>query len=130
MSAAHLQLGRLVAIVDRNGWQISGHTEDCMRLEPLAARWEAFGWRTITVDGHDVDELTATLSRESDADAAPTVVLAATVKGRGVRFLEGRKSCHFMHLSPDLHRRALASLEATNAMAERSDIEKRREADG
>jgi transketolase len=130
MSAAHLRLGRLVAIVDRNGWQISGRTEDCMRLEPLAARWEAFGWRTLTVDGHDVDELSAALSREPDAESAPTVVLAATVKGRGVRFLEGRKSCHFMRLNPDLHRRALASLEATAGMAERADIERRRAADG
>lgn len=130
MSAAHLRLGRLVAIVDRNGWQISGRTEDCMQLEPLAARWEAFGWRAVTADGHDVDGLSAILSRDPKADAAPTVVLAATVKGRGVRFIEGRKSCHYMRLSPDLHRRALASLEATAAIAERADLDRRRAADG
>jgi transketolase len=110
MSASHLRLGNLVAIVDRNGWQITGTTEQCMSLEPLADRWRAFGWDVVDVDGHDVSALQAALAPTRAARGRPTVLLARTTKGRGVRFLENKKSSHYVKLTEQLHRRALASL--------------------
>lgn len=116
MSAAQLRLGRLTAVVDRNGLQISGPTEDRMALEPLADKWRSFGWRVSDVDGHDFARLLPALRGETAGDdpddARPHVVIARTVKGKGVRSLERRKQSHFARLTPRLRERALASLEA------------------
>jgi transketolase len=109
MAAAHLRLDNLVAIVDRNRWQISGPTEELVTLEPLADRWRAFGWRVAELDGHDLEALRDTLEGPIEP-GVPTVVIASTTKGRGVRFLEDRKKSHYVKLSADLHRRAVASL--------------------
>lgn len=110
MAAAHLKLDNLVAIVDRNQLQINGLTEHTMRLEPLAERWQSFGWSAVTVDGHDIDALTATFADLPQYSDRPTVVIANTIKGRGVKFLQSRKQSHYVTLSPDLYRRALAEL--------------------
>ncbi|MGQ0825907.1 MAG: transketolase [Actinomycetota bacterium] len=117
MSASHLGLDNLVAIVDRNDWQITGRTEDCISLEPLADRWRAFGWNVLDVDGHDIEAVQATLGCGARAPGQPSVVLAKTTKGRGVRFLEDKKSSHYVTLSRALYKRALASLESTNGRA-------------
>jgi transketolase len=110
MGAAHHRLDNLVAIVDRNGWQISGTTEECLSLEPLADRWRAFGWAVHEVDGHDMSALLKVFESLPDAEGRPTVVLARTVKGRGVPMLEDRKKSHYVQLTPKLHARALAGL--------------------
>ncbi|MFL6139304.1 MAG: transketolase [Frankiaceae bacterium] len=106
MAAAQHRLDNLVAIVDRNGWQISGRTEECLSLEPLADRWRSFGWAVVEVDGHDVAALIAALSRLPAAPGRPTVVLARTTKGRGVPMLEDRKKSHYVKLTPQMHTRA------------------------
>jgi len=108
--AAHQRLDNLVAIVDRNGWQITGPTEEVAALEPLVERFAAFGWTAREVDGHDVEALRAALREAPTAPGRPTAIVARTVKGRGVPFLEGRKRGHYVRLSPDLERRAAASL--------------------
>ncbi|RII13384.1 Transketolase 2 [Streptomyces sp. YIM 130001] len=110
MGAAHHRLDNLIAVVDRNGWQISGTTEECLSLEPLADRWRAFGWAVREVDGHDLNALLTTFDGLPDTEGRPTVVLARTVKGRGVPMLEDRKKSHFVKLTPKLHLRALAGL--------------------
>ncbi|MFD5514924.1 transketolase [Streptomyces sp. NPDC127066] len=110
MGAAHHGLDNLVAVVDRNGWQISGTTEECLSLEPLADRWRAFGWAVREVDGHDLSALLGVFAALPDTEGRPTVVLARTVKGRGVPMLEDRKKSHFVKLTPKLHLRALAGL--------------------
>ncbi|MEU7551555.1 transketolase [Streptomyces sp. NPDC044571] len=110
MGAAHHRLDNLVAIVDRNGWQISGTTEECLSLEPLADRWRAFGWAVHEVDGHDMSALLKVFESLPDTEGRPTVVLARTVKGRGVPMLEDRKKSHYVQLTPKLHARALAGL--------------------
>ncbi|HXM56896.1 MAG TPA: transketolase [Candidatus Dormibacteraeota bacterium] len=112
MAAPHLGLDRLTAIVDRNGWQISGRTEECLAMEPLADRWRAFGWHAVEVDGHDLETLRDALSASPVEPRRPTALIARTTKGRGVRFLEDRKKSHYVKLSPELHRRALATLAA------------------
>lgn len=109
MAAGNLGLENLVAVVDRNRLQISGFTEDRMALEPLADKWRAFGWRVTGVDGHDVDALVPALDAPP-APGQPTVVLADTVKGRGVRHLEHRKQSHFARLGPRAYDRAAAAL--------------------
>jgi transketolase len=111
MSAAHFGLDNLTAVVDRNRLQISGSTEDRMRLEPLADRWRAFGWEVSDVDGHDFAELVPAL-RSTPAPGRPAVLIADTVKGRGVRYLEHRKQSHFAKLGREAYERALAVLRA------------------
>ncbi|HEY0736671.1 MAG TPA: transketolase [Herpetosiphonaceae bacterium] len=110
MAAAHLKLDHLIAIVDRNRLQISGRTEQRMHLEPLLDRWQSFGWRGEQVDGHDLAALIQTLERAPAEQQRPTVLIAQTVKGRGVAFMEDRKKSHHVTLSAELHRRACREL--------------------
>jgi len=110
--AAHHRLGRLTAILDVNGWQSFGATADVLDLEPLAAKWRAFRWDVVEIDGHDHDAIRSATARAPSADGPPRLVLARTLKGRGVSFMEDRLLWHYK--SPDdedLHR-ALAELEA------------------
>jgi transketolase len=110
MAAADLRLDNLVAIIDRNGLQITGRTEDTVGLEPLADRWRAFGWAMREVDGHDRDALReATTAREP---GRPTVVIAHTVKGHGLPSLQDRTESHYLRLGERQHARALAVLRA------------------
>ncbi|WP_433340319.1 transketolase [Streptomyces sp. CA-253872] len=114
MSAAHLGLDRLTAVVDRNRLQISGGTEERMGLEPLADKWRAFGWRVTETDGHDFTRLLPALEQPPEP-GRPSVVIADTVKGRGVRHLEHRKQGHFAKLSAPAYDRALAALRTGRA---------------
>jgi transketolase len=110
--ASALRLGNLVAIVDVNGWQMTGPTTDHDSADRFAEKWSAFGWETVDVDGHDLPALVGALAGERAAEGTPTAVLAHTVKGRGVNFLEDDGRSHYVKLSPRLHQRALASLSA------------------
>ncbi|MFD9395791.1 transketolase [Streptomyces sp. NPDC060000] len=112
MSAAHLRLGNLTAVVDRNRLQITGYTEERMGLEPLADKWRSFGWETVEVDGHDLDALRAVFTAPPAAGDRPTMVIAETVKGKGVPLFEDKKKSHSVKLGPTLHRRALGGLRA------------------
>ncbi|HEY4021066.1 MAG TPA: thiamine pyrophosphate-dependent enzyme, partial [Pseudonocardiaceae bacterium] len=103
--ASRQRLGSLVAIVDRNGWQLSCRTEG----EP-AEQFRAFGWTCLEVDGHDVVALRAALSPRRPDTGPPVAVIARTVKGRGVGFLQDRRESHYARLSPQLLARALKSL--------------------
>jgi transketolase len=110
MLAGHRHLDRLTMIVDRNGLQLTGGTEECVGLEPLAERLAAFGWEPRETDGHDFAALRAALV--PGATGRPVAVIARTVKGKGVRFLEGKAAGHYAMLGAGLLRRALAQLEA------------------
>jgi transketolase len=110
-AGAFLNLGSLLAIVDCNRLQINGGTQQRTGLAALPARWASFGWAVREVDGHAVDEVAGVLAAPGEADR-PSVVIAHTVKGRGVPFLENRKSSHYATLNPAQHRRALAGLAA------------------
>lgn len=106
MFASAYGLDNLVAIVDRNGLQINGRTEQRIALEPLAERWRSFGWCVRETDGHDVSELACVLPSAPWEPGRPSVLIARTTKGRGVRFLEGRKKSHYVTLTPVLLERA------------------------
>ncbi|WP_051760926.1 transketolase [Herbidospora cretacea] len=107
--AAAQRLDTLVAIVDRNRLQITGATETIDALEPLADRWSAFGWTVRQVDGHSCEELEAALT-EPPAPGRPTVVIAHTVKGKGIPFVEDQPRSHYAKLGERQHARALAAL--------------------
>jgi transketolase len=110
MAAAHFELANLIAVVDRNNLQISGRTERRMRLEPLAERWQSFGWSVVTQDGHDIAALIAAFDQMPLHPQRPTVLIANTIKGRGVPFLADRKKSHYVTLNADLYRKALNEL--------------------
>jgi transketolase len=110
MAASHLGVDNLYAIVDRNGWQISGRTEECLGLEPLAAKWAAFGWQVRTINGHDHQQIRAALQAPAER-GRPTVVLAETIKARGLAGLEDTKHSHSATLDRRAQQLAFAALE-------------------
>ena len=112
MSAAHHRARRLIAIVDRNEHSLDGKVEEVMAVEPLTDKWRAFGWETHEVDGHDVPALLALLQGivADDARSSPAVVIAHTVKGKGVSFMESELGWHLGYLTPEDEQRALAEI--------------------
>ncbi len=94
MAAAHHKLSNLVAIVDNNGLQIDGWNRDVMNLEPFGQKWQAFGWQVIEVDGHDLTQLIDAFSRAKSVKGQPTVIIAHTIKGKGVSFMENNVEFH------------------------------------
>lgn len=94
MFGAHHRLSNVCAIVDYNKIQLDGFVKDVMELEPFAAKWAAFGWNVIEADGHDVAALQAAFAKAADFTAGPSVVIAHTVKGKGVSFMENNPKYH------------------------------------
>lgn len=93
MAATNYKLDNLVGIVDRNKIQQCGFTEDVMALEPYKDKWEAFGWRVIEIDGHDMEQILKALKTPSSKDQ-PTLILSNTVKGKGISFMEDDNNWH------------------------------------
>ncbi|GAA0438469.1 transketolase [Streptomyces luteireticuli] len=112
IAAASLRLDRLVAVVDRNGLQLTGPTDGIAPMEPLADRWRSFGWAVREADGHDPDELAGHLGSAPWEPGKPSVLIARTVKGQGLAFLAGRSASHYVKLSPRNHARAVRGLRA------------------
>ena len=111
MFAAHNKLDNLVAIVDRNRRQIDGDTEDVCGLGDLGAKFQAFGWDVREVDGHDIDELVRVLAAaKADRQGKPHAVIARTVKGKGVSFMEDQAGWHGVAPKPEERDRALEDL--------------------
>jgi len=94
MSAPHFQLDNLTAIVDQNGIQLDGRCCDIMGIEPLADKWRAFNWHVIEIDGHDMNQVLQALKEAREIKGKPTVIIAHTVKGKGVSFMEGNVDFH------------------------------------
>jgi transketolase len=112
MGAAHHRLGHLLCVVDMNALQADGPTRGVLRIEPVEAKWEAFGWRTVRCDGNDIAALVAAFDSLPADDERPAVVLCDTRVGRGVPFLEAREKAHFIRVDEhewELARQALSS---------------------
>jgi transketolase len=109
MSAAHHKLDHLTAIVDRN-WYQTGPTEEMMSLEPLADKWAAFGWSVRRIDGHNMAEIVETLEALPFEPGRPSAIIADTVKGKGVSFIENH---HMARLDETAQRAALVELGET-----------------
>lgn len=112
MSAANYKLGNLVAVVDKNGLQYDGDTEMVLALDDLAAKWRAFGWKTVNVDGHDVCALVAAFGTQSDK---PLAVIAHTVKGKGVSFMENAAQWHHGVLTQKFYDQAMEELKVPSS---------------
>lgn len=93
MAAAHYQLDNLTAIIDRNSLQITGASEQVMGLEPLNEKWQAFGWDVHEIDGNNMEEIVSTLKTPNQS-GKPKLVIAHTVKGKGVSFAENQAGWH------------------------------------
>jgi transketolase len=109
MAAAHFKVDKLVAIVDNNGQQIDGWNRDVMNLDPFPAKWQAFGWQVIEVDGHSIPQLTGAFDKAKQIKGQPTVIIAHTIKGKGVSFMEN---------NPDFHGTAPNAIEVELALKE------------
>lgn len=94
LSSAHFKLDNLTAIVDYNGMQLSGWTRDIMNLEPFTQKWQAFGWHTIDIDGHDFDQILSACQGAEKIKGKTTVIVARTIKGKGVSFMENNVAFH------------------------------------
>ncbi len=111
MAASHFKVGSLVCIVDRNQLCIDGFTEEVMAIEPLDAKFAAFGWNTMRIDGHDLDAILGAFDNLPPPDSSrPTVIIADTVKGRGVARMELNLDWHVGRLGDADRREVLAEL--------------------
>jgi transketolase len=112
LSAAHHRVGNLIAIVDRNEYCLDGRVDDVIGIEPVLDKWRAFGWNALEVDGHSIPELLATLRSvaQEPSPEKPTVIIAHTVKGKGIPYMEAEFGWHLGYLAPDDEQRALEHL--------------------
>jgi transketolase len=110
MALSHFKLGNVISIVDRNRLMIDGGTEDIMGLEPFGDKWRAFGLEVIEVDGHNFAELAAALDRGWAATDKPVLILANTVKGKGVDFMENNVVWHYGSGDSELCEKAKLSI--------------------
>lgn len=113
LSAAHWKLSNLIAVVDVNNQQADGPSTRMLNFEPLAAKWQAFGWHVQRVDGNDIPALVAAFDAARGSPAPqPRVILCDTLMGRGVTFLEQRDKTHFIRVEKDEWQLALQALDA------------------
>ncbi|MDO5491315.1 MAG: transketolase [Bacillota bacterium] len=110
MSAAHYQLDNLVAIVDHNGLQIDGQNDDVMTVMPIAEKFEAFGWNVVSISGHDFDDIRRAFAEARECKGRPTAIIAETVKGKGVSFMENQAGWHGKAPDDEQTARALEDL--------------------
>jgi transketolase len=109
MACAHYKCDNLCAVLDYNGFQIDGKICEIMELEPVVAKWQAFGWNTIEINGHQMQEILSAYEEAAKFKGKPTIIIAHTIKGRGVSFMEN--VC-------DFHGRAPTAEEAERALKE------------
>ena len=110
MSAPKFKLDHLIAIIDRNRVQLDGTMEEIMPTEPLTEKWAAFGWNVITCDGHNVSALNSAISLAKTNSGSPTMIIANTIKGKGVSFMEGKNTWHGAAISDENLAQALKEL--------------------
>lgn len=99
MTSAHYNLDNVCAIIDNNNLQIDGHVDKVMGIEPLDKKWEAFGWNVIKVNGHDFESIICGFDAARAFKGKPSIIIANTIKGKGVSFMEGK--CEFHGVAPD-----------------------------
>jgi transketolase len=112
MFAPYHHIDNLVCIVDYNKIQLDGFVKDILDLEPLAAKWKSFGWHAIELNGHDIPAVQAALAEAAETKGRPTVLIANTIKGKGVSFMEN---------NPKFHGTAPTAEECARALAELAD---------
>jgi transketolase len=112
MAGGHYKPTNLTIFVDRNRFSLDGPTEEVMALEPMEDKWRAFGWRVISVDGHDFDAICEAIEASHAETELPVVIIANTTKGKGVDFMENQTKWHYGGLDDQMRDKALAALRA------------------
>ena len=110
MFASKYHLDNVIAFVDRNYLQTDGNSEDIMPLDPLRPKWEAFGWRTFEIDGHDFHQIIGTVEEAKALKGKPAMIIARTVKGKGVSFMENEVIWHGTPPDLEQYQRAMEEL--------------------
>ena len=110
MTAVHYGIDNLCAIVDNNGLQIDGFCCDVMKIEPITEKWKAFGWHVMDIDGHAMEQIVDALDEAARVKGRPSVIVARTVKGKGVSFFEGKAEYHGVAPTKEERDRALEEL--------------------
>jgi transketolase len=118
MTAAQHCLGSVVAIIDRNGLKAMDETECSKPLNPLSERWASFGWAVTEIDGHDLAAICRALDWADEQKEQPSMIIASTVKGKGVSFVEGQAGFHNAPMDEEQFERAIDELEAVLARLE------------
>jgi len=120
LSAAGHNLSNVIAIVDRNGFQLDGKVDDVVGIEPLDEKWRAFGWEVHEVDGHDLVALTSLLRKvKADTERTkPCCIIAQTLKGKGIDYMETEPGWHLGYLSPEDSEKARQTILATRITGE------------
>lgn len=108
--ASHHKLDNLVGIIDYNKFQAYGRTNEVLNLEPFSEKWQSFGWGAKEINGHDFSEIEKNLSQVPFGSGKPTLLIAHTVKGKGISFLEDKLESHYRHLSKEDYETALREL--------------------
>lgn len=111
MTASKYSLDNIIAIVDRNYLQIDGSTEEVMPIDPLNEKFKSFGWEVYYTDGHDVESLLVTINQAKKSKGKPKVIIAKTVKGCGISFMEGKWEWHSGKVTPEQYKTCLNELE-------------------
>lgn len=111
MTAAHYCLDNLCAIVDNNGLQIDGACCNVMNIEPITDKWKAFGWNVIDIDGHNIEQIIKAFDEAETVKGKPTVIVARTIKGKGVSFFEGKAEYHGLAPTKEELEKALKELQ-------------------
>ncbi|MGE4357749.1 MAG: transketolase [Candidatus Omnitrophota bacterium] len=110
MAASHYKCDNLCVMLDYNGFQIDGKVKDIMNLEPLKDKWQAFGWHTIEIDGHNIREILSAYDEAKLIKGKPTIIIAKTVKGKGVSFMENTVDFHGRAPNPQETKKALEEI--------------------
>jgi len=108
--ASHLKLDNLIAIIDKNNFQSTGSLKDINNMEPLKAKWEAFGWKVLEIDGHNFQEILDSFETASSFKDTPTAIIAETVKGKGISFMENNNMWHQHGLTKEQCEKALSEI--------------------
>ena len=111
MASAHFKVDNLTAIVDHNEQQLDGWNREIMNLEPLADKWRAFGWHVLNINGHDIKQILQAAEKAKAMKGKPTVIIAHTIKGKGVSFMENNIDFHGKAPTSEEAERALKELE-------------------
>lgn len=112
MTAAHYNLGNMVAILDNNGLQIDGAVKDIMGIEPIGEKWASFGWEVFEIDGHDMPSILDAIDRAVGVTDKPSLIWAHTVKGKGVSFMENKVKYHGAVPNSEELEKAIAEISA------------------
>ena len=111
MAGAKWKLDNLTAILDKNGLQNDTFVDKVMPIEPVADKWRAFGWNVIEIDGHNMTQIVSTLECALTLKGVPTIIIANTIKGKGVSFMEDDNNWHYRIPNPEEFARAMKELE-------------------